>query len=351
MSTQDINYEPLDHQPTSSEAFDEITNSSATKILGLVIGFFVLLGSIIFTLIPFVMAVTQVIRDAKPGENTALVLAVIVPIGLAMPVLISVLSFGAYKKVYDQAKRRVISRSFANTNNLISIADSKDIKSEQGRLFRFGHNHEYIDGFRFPGNDGLQLGNVQFVTGYGKNSQVHEVSVMKFSINRRMPHVLLSSRQGVSRNYSGVGPDENNLVLEGDFNKYFDVQVPSGYGQDVLYWLTPELMAILIDRASNFDIEIVDNFVYLYAPRYLSLSRESIKRGVELARFIEAEIEENTDRYVDHRVENAQTLNIVAEQGRRLKRWGWKEIALTILVVVLWFTVIILANVLGEKYG
>ncbi|WP_431805149.1 hypothetical protein [Microbacterium sp. bgisy203] len=60
------------------------------------------------------------------------------------------------------------------------------------------------------------------------------------------------------------------LRLEGDFDRFFTLYCPRGYERDALYLFTPDIMTRFIDRAAAFDIEIVDDWLFLYSRRPLS---------------------------------------------------------------------------------
>ncbi|WP_354002739.1 hypothetical protein [Microbacterium elymi] len=55
------------------------------------------------------------------------------------------------------------------------------------------------------------------------------------------------------------------MHLEGDFDQHFALYCPEGYEQDALYLFTPDIMARFIDHAAALDVEIVDDWLFLYA--------------------------------------------------------------------------------------
>ena len=63
---------------------------------------------------------------------------------------------------------------------------------------------------------------------------------------------------------------DQRLSLEGDFDKYFTLYCPEGYEQDALYLFTPDIMARFIDSAAQLDVEIVDDWLFLYTKREAS---------------------------------------------------------------------------------
>ena len=121
-----------------------------------------------------------------------------------------------------------------------------------------------------------------------------------------------------SRSYS-FG-QEQRLSLEGNFDDYFTLYCPRQYERDALYVFTPDLMALLIDEASPFDVEIVDDWMFVYAN--VPFQTGDANMYARLFRIIDtvgAKTLTQTDRYVDERVGNFAA-NIVAPQGARLKR-------------------------------
>lgn len=141
------------------------------------------------------------------------------------------------------------------------------------------------------------------------------------------------------KRFSNLGNFGKNqrIELEGNFNQHFNVYCPEDYGRDTLYWLTPELMALLIDHMARYDIEVIDNYVYVYS-RQFTLDEHTIRNLIGLGTWIYQEFEENTHRYADERIGSFST-NMVAEQGRRLKRRiPWVLVAIVIACIVYAFT-------------
>lgn len=84
-----------------------------------------------------------------------------------------------------------------------------------------------------------------------------------------LPHVvLLARRNAASRRFSPVLlPDgDQRLGLEGDFDEHFELLCPAGSERDALYLFTPDVMARLIDDVGAFDVELVEDHVFLTVP-------------------------------------------------------------------------------------
>jgi hypothetical protein len=109
------------------------------------------------------------------------------------------------------------------------------------------------------------------------------------------------------------------LSLEGDFDKHFTLYCPQEYEQDALYVFTPDLMALLIDDAGTYDVEIVDDWMFLYSPHQLPpLSQPTYAHLFTIIQTVGNKTVSQTENYHDDRVDSLSQ-NIVAPQGQRLR--------------------------------
>ena len=91
-------------------------------------------------------------------------------------------------------------------------------------------------------------------------------------LKTNLPNILLLSRRNNSSGdlWRAIPPQTEKLSLEGDFDKYFTLYAPSGYATDALYLFTPDLMVNLMDKAAAYDVEIIDDWVFLTSRRYVT---------------------------------------------------------------------------------
>lgn len=82
-----------------------------------------------------------------------------------------------------------------------------------------------------------------------------------------LPHIRLESRRVKRLSVSGSATRDQHLSLEGDFERTFTLLCPAGYERDALYLFTPDVMARLMDAAGDFDVELIDDWVFLSSPR------------------------------------------------------------------------------------
>lgn len=255
--------------------------------------------------------------------------------------LIGIAGLAAFfiKQIGDQKRRREALLAFGAANNLTVITNQTD-PGYSGVIFGQGHNRRITDAVIVP-TDGpaIEIGNYLYVTGNGKNSQTHTFGYMKLRLPRRLPHMLLdatSNNASIFSNLPSIFAAEQRLSLEGDFDTHFKLYAPKQYERDALYVFTPDVMQLLIDQARQYDIEIVDDELYIYDAKSISLTSEPAwRKFLLLASHISPEFEAQTKRYADERTGD-RGLNLIAEPGKRLKRGiNWAAIIVAVAFVLL----------------
>jgi hypothetical protein len=225
---------------------------------------------------------------------------------------------------------------FAQANGLV-FRQNLDPFGMKGMIFDDGHSRKVKESLAFP--DGVEIGNYTFVTGSGKNRQTHNFGYIRVALNKALPNMVLDARHN---NFLGMTnlPDvfhsSQRLRLEGDFNEYFDLYAPQEYERDALYVFTPDVMQVLIQSGRKYDMEIVDNELFIYQPTFIDLSSEvRLREALTAMTAISTELRDQTKRYSDERVVGAPGAQVVAEPGRRLKKG------------VNWLVVMIVVGIIG----
>lgn len=146
---------------------------------------------------------------------------------------------------------------------------------------------------------------------------------LSLTLSRQLPNMILDSRRNNTRFGSSLlqpPTRDQRLSLEGDFDKYFDLFVPAGYERDALYVFTPDLMALMIDESSDFDVEIRGDQLTVYAPNGLDLTKPATWHWIErVMRIVGVKTFSRADGYSDERVAN-RAANLIAPQGQMLRR-------------------------------
>jgi hypothetical protein len=126
-------------------------------------------------------------------------------------------------------------------------------------------------------------------------------------VNRRSP---VLRRTGLR--FDGT----QQLHLEGDFDRTFTLYCPRGYERDALYIFTPDLMALVLDVATDAEIELIGDQLVLYSRRPWRLWRPAnFAALIDLAGVLGARARRRTDLYQDERA----SVGVVAPGGVRLR--------------------------------
>ena len=207
-----------------------------------------------------------------------------------------------------------------------------------GEIFHIGRNPVVTEHLETSGRF-LDIGNFSYVTGSGKSQTTHNWGFLALSLDRAMPNIVLDAKANNSLFGSNlpIALDKKQILhLEGDFDQHFSLYCPAEYEQDALYIFTPDLMALLIDEASPFDVELVDQWMFVYSSRPFELTDPTVlQRLFTIADTVGAKAVNQTEHYADDRIGDPAA-NIVAPQGLRLKR-GASVIGVVLVVAFVGF--------------
>lgn len=219
---------------------------------------------------------------------------------------------------------------FAQQNNFVFTPHTTNLHYP-GIIFAQGHDRQFFGRVHStPEQRYFDAGAVQYTVGYGKNETTVRWGYMVLQLDRKLPHIVLDSKQNNASIFSASMSNlpvtfrgTQKLSLEGDFDKYFTLYCPQDYERDALYVLTPDLMALLIDNASPFDVEIVDDLMFVYSQQNLTLDNEAYARRIfAIMDTVGRQTIRQTKSYADERVADSSQ-DTVAPQGRRLRtRWS-----------------------------
>lgn len=187
------------------------------------------------------------------------------------------------------------------------------------------------------------------------DGRTHFGGVCAIEVRSPLPHIYVrSTRHRLSSWSSYAAPARGQqLSLEGDFDRYFEMSAPNGYETDALYLFTPDVMAWLVDDVQGFDVELRDRWVFLRSRRDLvTPDPADWQRLAEAMSAISSRIAQ-WDRWRDDRLlpsASGSRLAIdtheVAAGGRRLRLGVGAGTIFTVLFVGAYLTLTGLANAL-----
>lgn len=229
---------------------------------------------------------------------------------------------------------------FAAANVLTYSAATRDPQFP-GSIFALGRDRTSLDHVFTREGRYLEIGNYRYVTGSGKNQTTHNWGFMALSLDRKLPHMVLDStaNNGLfgGSNLPATFANDQRLSLEGDFDRYFALYAPRDYERDALYVFTPDLMALLIDEAAPFDVEIIDDWMFVYSAKpFVPADPGHFQRLFRIADTVGEKTLTQTDRYADERIGDP-AVNLVAPQGARLKRgFSVGSVIVVVVFVAIW---------------
>ena len=161
---------------------------------------------------------------------------------------------------------------FAKANGMTWYPEAKN-PPLPGLIFQTGRDRLATDIVRGTQPRLVEFANYRYKTGSGKHETTHSWGFVAVRLNTPLPHIVLDATSNNSlfgSNLPLTFRGDQRLSLEGDFDRHFALYCPDGYEADALYLFTPDIMARFIDNAAALDVEIVDDWLFLYSRRGLS---------------------------------------------------------------------------------
>lgn len=255
--------EPVDPRATGDfwrQIKAQHPTSAANVLVFVVFGFVGLI--FVGTTLSFLAISVSVIRSGGP-----------IGFAFAVPVLIlvAVAAIGIPLGIRAQRHKREtayrLSR-FAAANGMVYEHEVDD-PPLPGMIFQNGSSREASSLLRGYQPRFVEFGNYQYTTGSGKNRSTHRWGYVAVKLDVPLPNIVLDAlgNNTLGTNLPASFARDQRLSLEGDFDRYFTLYCPQGYEADALYLFTPDIMARFIDHAAQLDVEIVDDWMFLYMQR------------------------------------------------------------------------------------
>lgn len=290
-----------------------------------------------------------------------------VPFEAVMPVaiaggatIVAVITFAVVKakRAGDETRYRVSRFAAANELEFAARVPDPDLP---GMIFGLGTDRVASEIVRLKQPRPVEIANYRYTI---KSTKTHETfgwSYIAITLDRQLPHIVLDSRDNNSKLLGSNLPvplaHSQQLSLEGDFDRHFSLHCPDGYEADALYLFTPDIMARFIDTSSKFDVEIVDDQVFLYS----HISRPFSSADPEMWHWVFTTVDalnekfDQWERWRDERLTESTSSTSqlaaapthghkipkgVAPQGRRLRQRIPLLAVLPIIVMVgVWFVI------------
>lgn len=213
----------------------------------------------------FGVALTGIAHSVAPAAGGAIIVGV-----LAVFTVIAVV-FWALTRAHSVKRYRLDTFARANAMTYTPIVRAPQLP---GMIFSIGSGRNAADVIRGQSPRFVEFANYRYTSGSGKEQQTHRWGYIAIKLSSSLPHIVLDSagNNGVfgGSNLPATFGKDQQLHLEGDFDRYFTLYCPQGYERDALYLFTPDIMARFIDEAAALDVEIIDDWLFFYAQRDFS---------------------------------------------------------------------------------
>lgn len=243
------------------------TGMSVVTIVVFAFAGLIMLGTLVPILVAFgAFAITSMSHGSGFGLLPLLpILFIVVAVGLLVFFLVRA-------NVGSAKERRYRLDRFARANALTYLPSLPEPKLP-GMIFDRGGSRRATDLLRGEQPRFVEFANYQYTTGSGKEQTTHRWGYVAIHIGTPLPHIVLDAVGNNSvfgSNLPAQFARAQRLSLEGDFDRYFTLYCPQGYERDALYLFTPDIMARFMDNVAQLDVEIVDDWLFLYTGRPVS---------------------------------------------------------------------------------
>lgn len=233
---------------------------SAGSVLGIVAG-------IVAAIVCVPILLLTVLGVAMQGfPSNAVVPSVLIVVALAST---GAVALAGWRR--SRVKRYRLAR-FAAANGM-TYEDRVDDPPLPGMIFHLGSSRQARELVRGHTPRFLEFGNYRYTVKSGKSSTTYRWGYVAVKLDVPLPNIVLDAvgnNSFLGSNLPASFRKDQRLSLEGDFDAHFALYCPRGYERDALYLFTPDIMARFIDNAAQLDVEIVDDWLFLYTRREVS---------------------------------------------------------------------------------
>lgn len=261
--------EPVDKAEVSRFDRELKARSGSHRLAGTVIVILISIG-VIFGGGAVLLGLVAAIASSVAENGHVLGPAAAVPLLFAVAVPATILMLVISARRGKETRYRLARFAAANAMSFVpTIVEPK----LPGLLFHRGHSRVATNLVRGERPRFVEFGNYRYTTGSGKNKSTHSWGYVAIHLDAPLPHIVLdalgNNALGLS-NLPAAFDRDQRLSLEGDFDRHYALYCPAGYERDALYLFTPDIMARFLDNAAQLDVEIVDDWLFLYTRRPVS---------------------------------------------------------------------------------
>lgn len=253
--------EPID--PVAARAFERSHRQPVNVGRIVIFVFFGVLAAFIFGIFGFITVVS--LGDGLP-MNPGMILFAAIAVALVVFLIVRLRKY----RVRPIDRFRLSQFAAANAMTYVNLISSPPLP---GMIFRIGERRMSSEVVRGQRPRFVEFANYRYQQGYGKDSTTRRWGYIAVKLDVPLPHIVLDAvgnNSAISSNLPLAFDKSQKLSLEGDFNRHFTLYCPAGYERDALYLFTPDVMSQFIRGAAALDVEIIDDWMFLYTRQQIS---------------------------------------------------------------------------------
>ncbi len=238
-----------------------------------------------------------------------------------------------YFSTQSDVRNKLSFEEFLKVNNLYNIAPSKiEARPElfmPESLLEIGQDRKVDFGFEDKSHKNkTRFCQIEFTIGSGNNSITHKFSCLSLETPALLNHFLLDSKRNELLSFFSNIPrhyeQKQRISLEGDFDKYFDLYVPSGEHIDVLAVLGPDVMQSLITHSQQFDIETGKHKVYLFCSGHILFEPDILASMYKLREAIFNELKRHKNIKASAKLDSVAATSLKSGVSRTVRIGGYR---------------------------
>jgi hypothetical protein len=137
--------------------------------------------------------------------------------------------------------------------------------TEKGTLFKEGYSPVKSNIVKGVFQDHpIKLFNYNLTIGQGKSKHTYFYTVFEIDYDKRIPTMFLRVDKHAWQMFTPSFSSKRRLVLEGDFDDFFDLFVEEKFEIEALQIFTPDIMHRLMTDWKKFSLEFIEDSIYIY---------------------------------------------------------------------------------------
>lgn len=170
-------------------------------------------------------------------------------------------------------RRQLRCLEFATANEL-EYAPWTAVADYPGIVFRAGQGRQTVQRIWSRSGSFFDVGIQRYASGHDEHAIVYEWGYAAFALPGVLPYLLLNSRidETAPGDLSEFGAADRIQSLGGVMDEFFTLYCRPQYRADAFYVFTPDVMALLIDHASDLDVEVAADWLFFYSRFRLQVS-------------------------------------------------------------------------------